>query len=81
MRWGVSVVSEGGEPTIAELRDAAAEELRSKALAHPMMQAVMEAFPTAKIVEIRTPEQIAAEAEAQALPEVDEEWDPFAEDD
>ena len=81
VRWGVSVVSEGGEPTIAELRDAAAEELRSKALAHPMMQAVMEAFPTAKIVEIRTPEQIAAEAEAQALPEVDEEWDPFAEDD
>ncbi|WP_375260513.1 DNA polymerase III subunit gamma/tau [Palleronia sp.] len=81
VRWGVSVVSEGGESTIAEVRDAAAEALRAKALAHPMMQAVLDAFPKAKIVEIRTPEQIAAEAEAQALPEVDEEWDPFAEDD
>ncbi|SPJ25777.1 DNA polymerase III subunit gamma/tau [Palleronia abyssalis] len=81
VRWGVSVVADGGAPTIAETRDAEAEALRSKALAHPMMQAVLEAFPDARIVGIRTPEQIAAEAQVEALPEVDEEWDPFADDD
>ena len=29
----------------------------------------------------RTVEDIAAEAQVEALPEVDEEWDPFDEDD
>ncbi|CAM4242960.1 DNA polymerase III subunit gamma/tau [Palleronia rufa] len=80
VRWAVSVVSGGGAPTIAETRDAAALSLREAALAHPMMQAVLDAFPDARIVHIRTPEEIAAEARADALPEVDDEWDPFAED-
>lgn len=44
------------------------------------MQAVFAAFPEARIDDIRTPEDIAAEAQADALPEVDEEWDPFEED-
>ncbi len=80
VRWAVSVVSEGGGATIAEERDAEQEALRRAALAHPMMQAVIAAFPAARITGIRTPEEVAAEAAAQALPEVDDEWDPFAED-
>jgi DNA polymerase-3 subunit gamma/tau len=80
VRWGVSVVSGGTEATIAETRDAAAEALRRSAMAHPMMQAVLDAFPGARIVNIRTQEEIAAEASVEALPEVDDEWDPFAED-
>ncbi|SER66388.1 DNA polymerase-3 subunit gamma/tau [Tranquillimonas rosea] len=79
-RWAVSVVSEGGGATIAEERDAEKLELEGRAKAHPLVQAAFAAFPDAKIVEIRTPEAIAAEAEAEALPEVPDEWDPFEED-
>ena len=79
-RWAIIVEAEGGEPTIAEVRDAEATKLRDQAKAHPMVQAVFEAFPDARIIDIRTPKEIAAEAEADALPEVDEEWDPFDED-
>ncbi|MEL7279976.1 MAG: DNA polymerase III subunit gamma/tau [Pseudomonadota bacterium] len=79
-RWGVSVVSDGGAPTIAAKRDAADLELKEKAAHHPMVQAVQAAFPGATITDIRTIEDQEAEAEAEALPEVDDEWDPFEED-
>ncbi len=80
VRWAVSVVSEGGQPTIAEERDAEAADLRRRAMDHPMMKAVVAAFPEARIVDIRTPEQIAAEAAREALPEVEDDWNPFAEE-
>ena len=51
--------------------------MREEASTHPLVQAVIAAFPQAKITGIRTPEALEAEAEAEALPEVDEEWDPF----
>ena len=79
-RWAVSVVAEGGDATITERRDAAETALRSKAAGHPMVQAVLEQFPKAKITNIRTPEEIAASAEIEALPEVSDEWDPFEDD-
>ena len=79
-RWGVSVVSEGGAPTIAAKRDAADMELKEEAARHPMVQAVQAAFPGAAITNIRTVEDQVAEAEAEALPEVDDEWDPFEEE-
>lgn len=78
-RWGVSVVAAGGAPTIAETRDAARRTLEEEARAHPLVQAVFAAFPDARITGIRTPEEMHAEAEAEALPEVEEEWDPFEE--
>lgn len=78
-RWGVSVVNEGGAPTIAEVRDRNKLALEAQAQAHPLVRAVFEAFPGARIADIRTPEQIMAEAEAEALPEVEGEWDPFEE--
>ncbi len=78
-RWAIMIESEGGAPTIAEVKDAADDALRAEARAHPMVQAVLEAFPAAKIINIRTPEAIAAKAQVEALPEVDEEWDPFDE--
>ena len=79
-RWAIAVEATGGEPTIAARRDAEKESLKTEAEAHPMVQAVFDAFPNAKIIEIRTPEAIAAEAEADALPIVEDEWDPFDED-
>ena len=79
-RWAVTVVNAGGAPTIAASRDAAEADLKAQASAHPMVQAVLTAFPKARITEIRTPDKLAAEAEAQALPEVEDEWDPFEDD-
>ena len=79
-RWAVIVVNEGGAETIAEVRDAADNALQAKATNHPLVQAVLTQFPKAKIKSIRTPEQIAAEAVQDALPEVEGEWDPFEDD-
>jgi DNA polymerase-3 subunit gamma/tau len=80
-RWGVSVVSSGGAPTIAEHRDRDDIAARDLAMENPLVMAVLAAFPGAKITEIRTPEAMAAQAIAQAaamaLPEVEDEWDPF----
>ncbi|QQA42501.1 DNA polymerase III subunit gamma/tau [Pelagovum pacificum] len=76
VRWAISVAT-GGGPTIAEERDAADLQLKSEAAAHPLVQAVLKAFPKAKITDVRTARAVAEEAEADALPEVPDEWDPF----
>ncbi|MFX0546457.1 DNA polymerase III subunit gamma/tau [Roseovarius sp. S1116L3] len=79
-RWAVTLVNEGGEKTIAAKRDAEEMALRSEAEGHPLVQAVKDAFPGAEIIEIRTARQIENAALADALPEVEDEWDPFEED-
>ncbi|MDX1785438.1 MAG: DNA polymerase III subunit gamma/tau [Roseovarius sp.] len=79
-RWAVSIVNEGGADTIAETRDAADLALKTEAREHPLVQAVISVFPRAKILSIRTPEELAQKAQAEALPIVEEEWDPFEED-
>jgi len=80
VRWGVTLVNEGGAKTISELRDADKIALENKARDHAMVKAVLLAFPKAKIDSIVSQKEIAAMAEIEALPEVDEEWDPFEED-
>ena len=79
-RWIISLENEGGGETITELENAAENALRAKASAHPLVKAVMESFPKAKITRIRTAQELAAEVEAEALPEVEDEWDPFEEE-
>jgi len=76
-RWGVSVVGQGGGATIAEARDAEKTAAKADAMQNPLVQAVFAAFPKAAILEVRTPEESRAEAAAGALPEVEDEWDPF----
>ncbi|SHI76932.1 DNA polymerase III subunit gamma/tau [Wenxinia saemankumensis] len=76
-RWAVTIVSGGEAPTIAETRDAAETAEKDAAAAHPLVQAVLAAFPKARITAIRHPE---AQAETEALPEVEGEWDPFEEE-
>ncbi len=76
-RWGISVVSTGGAATLAEQRAAEQDRARAEAMQEPLVQAVLASFPGAKITDIRSPETLAASAAAAALPEVDEEWDPF----
>ena len=80
VRWGVTLVNDGGGETIAELRDAQRAEREVAAKEHPVVRAVFDAFPGAKITGIRTSQEIEAVAAQEALPEVDEEWDPFEED-
>ena len=79
-RWGISVVSTGGGATLAEENDKDRAEAEAVALDHPLVQAVMAAFPGARIAEIRSAATLAAEAQAGALPEVEDEWDPFEEE-
>ncbi|MDZ4093492.1 MAG: DNA polymerase III subunit gamma/tau [Paracoccaceae bacterium] len=76
-RWGVSLVNSGGAATIAQDRDKDRLAAEASALQNPLVQAVITAFPGAKISEIRTPETLAQSAAYEALPEVEDEWDPF----
>ena len=83
-RWAISVVNTGGAATIAEQRDAAETGLRALAQSHPLVIAVMAAFPKARVTAVRT-EAARADAEttralADALAEVPDEWDPFEDD-
>ncbi len=76
-RWAVSVVSTGGAATIAESRNEQQDLAKAEAALTPLVQAVLAAFPGARISEIRTPQALVAQAAADALPEVEDEWDPF----
>ncbi|MEO1238954.1 MAG: DNA polymerase III subunit gamma/tau, partial [Pseudomonadota bacterium] len=80
VRWGVSVVNEGGAPTISEVRHAREDAQKTAAMDDPLVKAVFDAFAHARIDAIKTPEDLAQEAAQDALAEVDEEWDPFEED-
>ena len=77
-RWGVSVVSEGGAATIDETRNAATLAAEAEARAeNRVVQAIFAAFPQAKFEEIVLSDALEAEQAAEALPEVEDEWDPF----
>ncbi len=82
-RWGVSVVSSGGAVTIAEARDADQLAAKAEAAENPLVQAILTAFPGAKVTEVRQPEALVALAAEAALPlaepEVDDDWNPFEE--
>jgi DNA polymerase-3 subunit gamma/tau len=76
-RWGVSVVAGGGAASASETRNAGRLAAETEALENPMVMAVMAAFPGAQVAEIRLPEAMEQAAAMAALPEVDDEWDPF----
>ncbi len=80
-RWGVSVTSAGGGPTLAERRTAENDSKAEAALQNPLVAAVFAAFPEARITEIRDLQQAEAAAAIEALPELEEpqgaDWDPF----
>ena len=87
-RWGVSVVSSGGAETVAERRAAEQRSREAEALAHPLVQAVMAAFPGAEIRTVRPHadvEEIDASPGAEEVSGdyLDDGWDPddpFAEE-
>ncbi|MHA3978030.1 DNA polymerase III subunit gamma/tau [Halovulum sp. GXIMD14794] len=76
-RWAVSVVSEGGGKTIAEERAERRTDLVGQAMRHPMLQAVLAAFPGVTDANIRVNEAPAEDAHAAPPPEPDDDWDPL----
>ena len=80
IRWAVSIVNEGGENTIAEVRLEESNKLNALAKEHKLVQTAFLVFPNAKIINIRSAESMTQEAAIESLPEVTEEWDPFEED-
>jgi DNA polymerase-3 subunit gamma/tau len=52
-RWVVSVSQNEGEPTLREQAAARDETLRHEAAAHPLVRAVLDAFPGARIEAVR----------------------------
>jgi DNA polymerase-3 subunit gamma/tau len=52
-RWTVTLVSTGGEPTLAEQGRTADQDRRAIARTHPLVQAILEAFPGATIEAVR----------------------------
>ena len=78
-RWGVAVVGSGGGDTIAEVRAREKGDLRARSLEHPMVQAVLAAFPGAEIREVR-PADALASVPVEAGDEDDDDWDRFLAD-
>jgi DNA polymerase-3 subunit gamma/tau len=78
-RWAIILSNTGTAATITEDRTAAEDAIKAEAQQHPLMQAAIASFPNAKIIDIRTAAEITADAELVALPEVEDEWDPFEE--
>jgi len=76
-RWGVSVAGAGGGATLAEMRDAEDAERATRARDNSVVQAIFRAFPEARITAVRDPEPDAPSPAEEALPEVEDEWDPF----
>ncbi|MER2520324.1 MAG: DNA polymerase III subunit gamma/tau [Bdellovibrionales bacterium] len=52
VRWMVSIANAAGEATLAEQEKAAEQTRRDRAMAHPLMKAVLENFPGAKLVNL-----------------------------
>jgi DNA polymerase-3 subunit gamma/tau len=67
-RWLVSISSEEGEPTLKEQAEARAQTMKSEAASDPLVRAVLDAFPGARIESVR--ETVAPPAEP--MPDADE---------
>ncbi|MDD7971657.1 DNA polymerase III subunit gamma/tau [Roseinatronobacter alkalisoli] len=80
-RWGVSVTSTGGGPTLAETRAQQRGAQEAEAMDNTLVAAVFQTFPQARIADIReigqSDAQIESEALAPAEDELDPDWDPF----
>jgi DNA polymerase-3 subunit gamma/tau len=81
VRWGVTVVSDGGAATIAEQRSAERDDLHARVAEHPLVAATLLAFPKAEIRDVRTLDELTSDDDMiTELPEMDDDWDPFEDD-
>jgi DNA polymerase-3 subunit gamma/tau len=79
-RWVISVSGDLGAPTLKEQAQAAEAELRRRAAEHPLVKAVLDAFPGATIDAVR---DLAATAESESASEAngEDEAAPLPEED
>ncbi|MEC4594605.1 MULTISPECIES: DNA polymerase III subunit gamma/tau [Nitrospirillum] len=68
-RWIVTVSSAPGEPTLSDQDRAAENRTREQAAANPLVQALMAAFPGARMAAVRDLDQLAAAAAKAAAEE------------
>nr|WP_246463168.1 DNA polymerase III subunit gamma/tau [Nitrospirillum iridis] len=68
-RWIVSVSGAPGEPTLSDQDRAAENRTREQAAANPLVQALMAAFPGARMGTVRDLDQVAAAAAKAAAEE------------
>jgi DNA polymerase III subunit gamma/tau len=71
-RWLVGVANAGGEPTLREQEEARETSRRGEAARHPLVRAVLDAFPGARIEAVREVEPPVAE-DAPPPPSDDED--------
>jgi len=77
MRWVVSIASEGGEPTLAESEAAKQNALVQSMQKNPAVEAVLLAFPGAKIASVKPKSTTGAEAKDDNSTDIqDEETTP-----
>ena len=80
--WGITIVNEGGGPTIAEKRNANKQSLHLEVMEHPMVKSVMENFPGSKIHEVHIQKLPLENSDSdEMLVSQEGTWDPFEEDD
>lgn len=65
-RWLVSLSNAAGEATLKEQQAAAIAERKARAAEHPLVQAVLKAFPGASIEEVRDLINLAAQPDDEA---------------
>ena len=80
-RWMVSLVKSGGQPTIAERREAAARERLGGLEADPVIASVLARFPGAQIVAVRGKDVEAAQSPPLADADIGYNDEPDPEDD
>ena len=79
--WGITIVNEGGGPTIAEKRNANKQSLHLEVMEHPMVKSVMENFPGSNIHEVHIQKLPLENSNSdEMLVSQEEAWDPFEED-
>ena len=80
VRWVVSVAGSGGGKTIGEVKEAQRDDMYTQAMAHPLVQSVLVAFPGSEIKDVRSNE-FEGNANEDIVPidpdDVDDEWDPL----
>ena len=69
IRWSVSIAREGGAPTLSEQKKSAKAAKFESATQEPIVRAILDRFPGAEIIAVRT----IAEEDDVATPMPDEE--------
>ncbi|OUS07634.1 DNA polymerase III subunit gamma/tau [Rhodobacterales bacterium 52_120_T64] len=83
VRWVITVANTGGGKTIGEVKDAHRNDMHTQALAHPLVQSVLVAFPGAEIKDVRGNEFDGSSNEdivpidPDDVDDLDDNWDPL----